>query len=485
MSRSLSLALPPSLSRLSLVGALVGALAWGGCTSSPAASPEESPPGNIGDGDGGPASVDAASVDATIADSNLADVPNAVLYDAPPLGDFCNLPGSIVFDAKGSYTVPGGPSAPDLSWVTLPAGYCLHHYANVTCARQIRVAPGGELFVASPSESTAGSAPRGLGAIVVAPDDNRDGYADSTEPFIGNLPETQGILFHDGYLYFQDHATVRRLAYKPGDRVPTGPSELQITIVADDNFSSGVHWPKTIDADDDGNIFVTNGGDQTETCDARFPRPFHGGVLRIDGTANGHRVAQGLRNPIALRCARGTRTCFGLELARDFSESQGSREKLFPVREGDDWGHPCCGTTDLPFADLTPVPNCTSVASEQDSFVIGNTPFGLDFEQGAWTGIWNHRAFVALHGRVGSWMGARVVGIATDPRTLWPVTSRERTGVTDPNALDFATGWDDGHQDHGRPAAITFSPDGRMFVANDITGEIIWIAPVIPPIHDP
>jgi hypothetical protein len=43
---------------------------------------------------------------------------------------------------------------------------------------------------------------------------------------------------------------------------------------------------------------------------------------------------------------------------------------------------------------------------------------------------------------------------------------------------DFATGWDDGRQDHGRPGTITFAPDGRLFVGDDQSGMIFWIAPV-------
>ena len=92
--------------------------------------------------------------------------------------------------------------------------------------------------------------------------------------------------------------------------------------------------------------------------------------------------------------------------------------------------------------------------------------------------MWKYRAFVVLHGVFGSWQGARIVGIATDARTGWPVTTAESDAGSTPAMSDFATGWDDGTQKHGRPAAITFAPDGRMFVGNDIDSSIVWIAPV-------
>jgi len=82
-----------------------------------------------------------------------------------------------------------------------------------------------------------------------------------------------------------------------------------------------------------------------------------------------------------------------------------------------------------------------------------------------------------MHGDVGSWGGARVVGIATDPSTGWPMPSSE-LNASNPNSADLATGWDDGTHAHGRPAAVTFSPDGRLFVGNDFTGDVVWIAPV-------
>jgi len=53
-------------------------------------------------------------------------------------------------------------------------------------------------------------------------------------------------------------------------------------------------------------------------------------------------------------------------------------------------------------------------------------------------------------------------------------------GVNTGNMVDFATGWENAVPTHGRPADVTFAPDGRMFVANDVAGEIFWIAPISP-----
>jgi glucose/arabinose dehydrogenase len=120
------------------------------------------------------------------------------------------------------------------------------------------------------------------------------------------------------------------------------------------------------------------------------------------------------------------------------------------------------------------------VTPDTVSFAIGDTPFGIDFETGKWPAPWRGRAFVALHGVVGSWTGARIVAVGLDPATggLLPASDVFPDAGT-PNAmLDFATGWDDHHQDHGRPTAIAFAPDGRLFLGDDWEGAIVWMAPV-------
>lgn len=414
---------------------------------------------------------------------------NVVPVDAA-VADPCSLPGSVQFTASGRVTVDGGaPNVSDLAFLTLPAGFCAHYFGTVPDARQLRFAPGGELFVASPSAVTTGGNPTGaLDAIVILPDDNHDGVADGVLTFLqfartGSMgTTTQGMLFTPGFFYFQDGnppgTDILRIPYAAGERQTTATPEQVANITV---YTSSLHWPKTLDMADDGTIYVGNGGDQGETCVS--PHPFHGGILSIDPAPGGPNpggveIARGLRNPIAVRCRPGQDTCFALELAKDYSAGQGGREKMIPIRAGDDWGFPCCATTNLPYPSSPSGTDCSTVTPDTNSFIIGDTPFNVDFEPGSWPGMWAGRAYVVTHGSAGMWQGARMVAIPVDPMTGLPTASSDLDAGANVGMVDFATGWDDGTLLHGRPAALAFSKDGRLFVANDNNGLIFWIAPM-------
>jgi glucose/arabinose dehydrogenase len=389
---------------------------------------------------------------------------------------FCSLPGSVRQTAGGAVTVPGGV-AHDLGFLHLPDGFCAHYFGNVGNARQLRFAPGGELFVASPTTGTTGGGAGGQSAIIVMPDDNHDGYADASLTYLGSLPSTQGLLFAGGYLYYQDDKNIMRVPYNSGDRAPSGASVVFATIAV---YFSPLHWPKTLDIADDGaTIYVGNGGDQNEVCDSS--RPFRGGILKLDASAAPGsapvQVAKGFRNPIAIRCQHGHGQCYAVELAMDFSGDQGGREKVVPIHQGDDWGHPCCLTKNIAFPGWNPTPDCSMITPDTSAFIIGETPFGIDFESGKWPAPWTNDMFAVLHGQYSSWKGARLVGIPTNGTTGAPLPSSDLNG-TPTNINDFATGWDDRTNGHGRPAAIIFAPDGRLFLANDNNGDIIWMAPL-------
>jgi glucose/arabinose dehydrogenase len=389
---------------------------------------------------------------------------------------FCDLPGSVQFTTSGIVVVPG-PNTAMLDFLQLPAGFCVHFYGNVGNTRQIRFAPGGEVFVASPTTSTTGGGSGGRAEIVVLPDDDGDGVADEVKTFLKDLPSTQGLLFANDHFYYQDHTAILRIPYAPGDRAPSLPSEQVVDIQV---HVSGGHWPKALDQADDGTIYVGNGGDQGEECD--LSGPFRGGVLKIDGKV-AKEVARGFRNPIAVRCQRGHNVCFAAELARDFSADQGGREKVVPIRQGDDWGFPCCATKGVRFPDVTMAADCSKVVSENVSFVIGDTPFGFDFEPGKWPAPYTGAMFVALHGAAGSWKGAGLVSIAVDPLTGALREGTNLYGGPSGSMAPFASGWDNNKRMHGRPAAVTFAADGRLFLGDDNSGDIVWIAPLDLPTH--
>jgi glucose/arabinose dehydrogenase len=398
----------------------------------------------------------------------LAELPPAT----PPVG-FCDQPGAIRFTAMGTTEVPGGSASwPDLSFLHLPEGFCAHYFATVPNARQVRFAPGGELFVASPSKITTGGGGGGLSSIVILPDDDGDGVADSQITYLSGLPATQGLLFTNGYFYYQDDSVIRRRPYTSGDRAPQSPAETVSTIT---HYYSNLHWPKPLDVADDGTIYMGNGGDQGETCSPGSP--FTGGIMKLD-SANGTPVSRGFRNPISVRCSRGHNLCFAIELALDYSTPYGGREKLVPIQDGADVGFPCCASRNMPYSYVMPIPDCSSVSMEGVSFLIGNTPFGLDFAPADWPAPYSGSAFVSEHGAAGTWSGARLVAVDMDETTGLPLPGSDASGMNTGSMSDFGTGWDDETYTHGRPADLSFSSDGRLFLANDNNGVIIWIAPI-------
>jgi hypothetical protein len=142
-------------------------------------------------------------------------------YDAN-VPRFCDLPGSVINDGAGKQRViPGAKGLPDMSWLTVPSGFCAHFYAIVPNARSLRFAPGGELFVTSPTRGTTGGGAGGKASILVLADDNKDGLADSSNAvFLAGLASTQGILFANGFFYYQDDTKIMKLKYTAGDRTP-------------------------------------------------------------------------------------------------------------------------------------------------------------------------------------------------------------------------------------------------------------------------
>ncbi len=387
---------------------------------------------------------------------------------------FCDLPGN---------DVPG---------LVVPEGFCSREYTTTPLheARVLAFAPNGDLFVSAPRMLTSGDVSGGPGGIFVLADDDHDGRADSATAFDpgssngadagpdvqcaelekdpANLDCVHGLLFQSGYLYFTRSDEIRRVAYAPGDRAVRGASEVVAKLGGAGHTE--VRWTHTLAPRPGGGMLVSRGRSDAFTCDdqdmtlgAIFAVPTEsGGALPLVPEL----VADGLRNPMFVRCSPGCGGCYASELSGDNWGGIGGHEKLISIEAGGHWGFPCCVAHDKPVPGVDPA-KCAGVSVELASVELHDTPFGLDFERGTFPAPYTHGVFVALHGAAASWKGTALEWIPTDATTEKPAGS----------LAPFATGWGMGGPLVGRATDVVFAPDGRLFVSDDAGGHIVWIAP--------
>jgi glucose/arabinose dehydrogenase len=410
---------------------------------------------------------------------------DAIQHGPPPPSTGCTPTDAGPATGAKFCDLPGG-DAPEIQ---VPDGFCAHEFTTgpINEARMMRFAPNGDLFLAVPNYPTPGGAANGAGAILVLPDDNHDGkmdgalhYAGAADPSVSmqcgvqeaadpaNLACVHGLVFADGYLYYTRSDEVRRFPYNNGDRAAPTPSGELVAALGGKALSD-VRWTHAMDRAKDGSIYVTRGRfDAACSVDTMA----EGAVLSISiapGTTypvTPTTVADGFRDPLYIRCQPGCGDCYTNELSGDGWDSFGGKEKLALVEPGGHFGYPCCISKNVPGPNGTP-DECSKLSDAVSVIPLHDTPFGMDFEEGAFPAPYTFGVFVALHGSFGGWRGTGISWLPTDPTTHRP------TGAPTP----FASGWGHGAAIEGRATDVAFAPDGRLFVADDTAGRIFWIAP--------
>ena len=424
----------------------------------------------------------------------------------------CTTTGSVAGDPQGTAAASArsGCDAGD-GGLTLPPGFCASIFAdNLGRARQLTVAPSGDVYVNTWSSSYTNLQNAPGGYIVALRDTDRDGKADQVRRFggvhqAGKAGGGTGIAVHRDWLYAEDNGKIVRYRLRGGEMVPDGDAE---TILSGLWTERGhIMHPFAITS---GGVLYVNSGSITNSCQEKdrslespgkspCPElPLHAGIWRYDAAKTGQvfsaaeRYATGTRNVVALAVNESDGMLYATMHGRDhlgvhwpklYTMQQNSElpaEIFARIDRGDDFGWPYC------YYDpnqrkhvLAPEyggdgGNKQGVCADKKqpllSFPAHWAPNSMTFYNGStFPSRYRGGAFVAFHGshdRVPRQAGYLVAFV--------PFSGNQPSG----GFQEFATGFagpqlpakntDAPH----RPMGVAVGPDGVLYVSDDVKGRI-------------
>ena len=351
--------------------------------------------------------------------------------------------------------------------ITIPAGFTAEKIAHVSAARELSVAPNGDLFV-----GTYGS------TIYVVP--NAQGTPGTPRVFatFSDRP-VAGVVVDGDWIYAGAQFGVYRIPYHSGDRTASAKPE-QIAKVRTSGVSRD-HVTTTV-AVTKGKLYASVGS----SCNACNPELDGTRAtvqeMNLDGTGM-HTRATAIRNAIALAVQPGNGDLWVGIAGRDDLEPHGHPYEFFDDMSAHsdtpDYGWLKCDN------DRTPISggNCSNVVLPQVVLPGYDTPIGATFYptdgKGKYVFPASYRggAFVTLHG---SWhtpyVPPRVAFVPFKGNApLKPVDWRD----PDTQWTNFVSGCQspDGSRTC-RPTGVAVGPDGSLFVSEDDNGTIWRIRPV-------
>jgi len=348
---------------------------------------------------------------------------------------------------------------------SVPPGFVLEPIAHVDGARELVVAPNGDLFV-----GTSGN------TIAIVPD--AQGHPEPAHVF-ATLPDrpVAGVMLVDDWLYVGGQFGVYRIPYHLGDRTARGNAE-KIAAVR----TSGVSRDHSTTS-----VALTHGkldasiGSSCNVCDPELDAT-RASIQQMapDGSGMTPRAVD-IRNAIALAVQPNTDDLWAGVAGRDDLE-HGQPYEIFDDVSAHpgvpDYGWRTCYDDHRPIGGAS----CAGVVVLQVVFPAYDTPIGAVFYPTASLGryafptAYRGGAFVTLHG---SWHQPPV-----PPRLAFVPFAGAHPAKpvdwNDPTAQwhEFLSGCQapDGSR-ICRPTGVAVGPDGSLFVSEDAGGTIWRIRP--------
>lgn len=364
---------------------------------------------------------------------------------------------------------------------TAPKGFTVQKYADkLENPRWIYVLPNGDVLIAeagtkgfiknaasfvngnAKSKLSTGSADR----ITLFRDTNKDGLPDVQEVFLKGLNQPLGMVLIGSTFYVANTDAVLAFPYQK-NQTSIQAEGKQITELSASGYNN--HWTRNLIANADGSrIYITVGSASNAAERGMEDELMRANILEIHPDGSNKKVyASGLRNPVGMGWAPGTKTLWTTVNERDDLGDELVPDYLTSVQEHGFYGWPWSywGQHEDPtLAGQNPDMVKKTIVPEV-SLGPHTASLGLAFyDQKAFPSHYHNGAFIGQHGswNRSSFSGYKVVFV--------PFKNGKPSG----KPQDFLTGFIANSEEvYGRPVGIAVLPDGSILVADD-AANTIW-----------
>lgn len=323
---------------------------------------------------------------------------------------------------------------------------------------------GGTIIGANKSNNLSHSADR----ITLLRDTNKDGIPDQKDTLLTGLNQPFGMLIIGNWLYVGNTDALVRYPYKAGQTKISEQPEKILDLPAGDHNR---HWARNIITNSDSSkIYIAVGSGSNVAENGIANELLRADILEINLDGSDLKVyASGLRNPVGMGWAPGTKTLWTVVNERDELGDELVPDYLTSVQEGGFYGWPYSyygqhidprvEETQIELVKKSIVPDVrlgSHTASLGLAFYTANT-FPKKYQGGV---------FIAQHG---SWNRSVLAGYKV---VFIPFSKGKPSGKPE----DFLTGFIaniEKSEVHGRPVGLVLLPDGSLLVTDDVT-NIIW-----------
>ncbi len=368
----------------------------------------------------------------------------------------------------------------------VPAGFVLEQIASVPAARELAIAPNGDLFVGTEGDS-----------VYIVPHADGAGGTGAAHPFWthpdsdagGDAPNAGVALSAQEHaLFVGSNGGVWEIPYRVGQQSAVSARRIASVRTGSiaPNSDGDVHRTTSV-AVTGATLYVSVGSSCNSCAEVD---PTRAAILELPAGGAYRVIARRIRNAIALAVNPQSGVLWAGVAGQD-DLPVGQPYEIFDavtLHHGvADYGWPVC--YDNRRHNVKVPGDCSHAAVPRVIMPAYETPIGAVFypshQDGRYAFPPRYRggAFVTLHG---SWHGpAQGLTGYMPPRVVF-VAMHGDTPATPPNWSNpymqwttFVSSYQNGGTDQriGRPTGIAVGPQGSLFIADDLTGAIYRIRP--------